>query len=454
MSQAIPAALAPLLGGNQTAARPNPSMLPLMRGPLVVGLLIVLVFFGIFGGWAAMAPLSSGAIASGVVSPDSSRKVIQHLEGGIISAIHVRDGQQVKAGDALVTLQSTRQEASLSAGRERWLTLLVIRARLQAHMSGAEEMSLPPELEVEAASNPVLQTAIESQRLQFATERRAQLQIVEIRSRQVRQLESEIVSINAETVGLQTQKTLLDAQLVDAEKLLAQQLISRNQVSGMQSEQARLISAIASNDGRLARAEQSIEESKLTLLQDQEAFRIKTSEENTQVNAEISTIDAEVRNWSDVLDRTEIRSPVDGVVLNVRNQTIGGIVKPGDALLDIVPLNDDMIVLAKLSPRDIDLVTIGLQARVSLLPFASRNLLPLNGEVIQIAADSSFDEMTRQYYYEIRIRVPASELAKHEGLYMSPGMPADVTVVTGARTMLQYLAEPLLRAVRNAFVYD
>lgn len=452
MNQSMSSAMAPAT--LPTAARPITKIMPLMRGPLMVGILIVVAFFGFFGGWAALAPLSSGAIASGVVNPDFGRRTIQHLEGGIIRSIHVRDGQQVKEGDPLVTLESTRQKASFSAGQQRWLSLLAVRARLQAHSTGAEEMLIPPELEAAAVSNPAIQAAIDGQRGQFDTERRAQLQLVEITGRQIAQLESEIVSIKAETAGIETQKRLVDLQLVDAEKLLEQQLISRNDVSGMQRDQAQLASSIASNNGRLARAGQSIEESKLTLLQSQEAFRISISQENTRNEAEITAMAADVESWSDVLRRTEIFSPVDGVVLNIRNQTIGGIVGPGEPLLDVVPLDDDMIVVAKLSPRDIDLVTVGLQAHVSLLPFASRNLLPLNGEVTQIGADSVLDEMTRQYYYEVRVRVPASELAKHEGLYMTPGMPADVTVLTGARTMLQYLAEPLMRAIRNAFVYD
>ncbi|MET3925031.1 HlyD family type I secretion periplasmic adaptor subunit [Devosia sp. 2618] len=437
---------------NAPAPKSIPRIMPLMRGTLLVGGLIVAIFFGLFGTWAAMAPLSSGAMASGVVSPDSARKVIQHLEGGIIRTIHVHEGQQVKAGDKLITLESTRQEANFSSGREQWLRLLVIRARLEAHAANAPEMTLPRA--VLDAEQPELVAFIANQRSQFATEQRAQLQLADISSRQVAQLDSEIVSIAAETAGLERQKALVDQQYDDGVKLLAQQLISRARVNELQRLQAQLESMIASNAGRTAQANQKIEESRLNLLQSQENFRIKIAEESTQANNQIAVLAADIESTSDVLRRTEITSPVDGVVLNLRNQTVGGIVRPGDPIMDVVPLADDMIVLAKLSPRDIDLVTLGMDAKVNLLPFSSRNILPLHGEVVQIAADSKLDELTRQYYYELRIRVPASQIASHNGLYMSPGMPAEITVVTGARTMLQYLTEPLLRAVNAAFVYD
>jgi multidrug efflux pump subunit AcrA (membrane-fusion protein) len=122
--------------------------------------------------------------------------------------------------------------------------------------------------------------------------------------------------------------------------------------------------------------------------------------------------------------------------------------------MDIVPLDNDLLIVARLAPRDIDVVRVGLEAHVTLLPFASRNALPLTGEVVQVAADSTMDEAPGQPYYAVRIEVPASELARHDGVYLSPGMPANVTVVTGARTMLAYLLDPFLGSLRNAFIYD
>ncbi len=425
---------------------------PLMRGPALFGLVTVLLFFGVFGGWAALAPLASGAVAPGVVSPDSSRKVIQHLEGGIISVLHVREGQRVARGDPLVTLEATRAEASFSSRREQWLRLLVVRARLEAHVLGRGELVLPAQ--VAESSTPALEDFVATQTQLFAIRQSTLAQQQQIHQRQVEQLESEIASLRAENQGLQRQAALIDQEIADKSGLLDQQLIARSEVTALQREQARLMSAVASNDARIAQAGQSIEEVRLQQLQTADKFRDEVAQESTQVNNELAQLDEDMVSTQDVLQRTEIQSPVDGIVLNLRNQTTGGVIRPGDPIMDIVPLGEDLVILARLAPKDIDVVKVGLPAQVTLLPFASRNALPLHGEVTQVAADSTLDEATRQTYYEIRIRVAAAELARHDGFYLSPGMPADVTVVTGERTMLEYLLEPFLRSLRSAFVYD
>ena len=447
MSQ-MSTALVPINPG----ARPVPKIMPLLRGTLWGGGLIVLAFFGIFGGWAAMAPLSSGALASGVVSPDTSRKVIQHLEGGIIREVLVREGQRVQAGDVLMVLESVRTEALFAARREQWMRLQVMRARLEAHVLDLETMPLPQE--VAEATDPAILDFVKTQQRLFDIRRTTQLQQEAIFERQIEQQQSEVAAVEAENEGLANQSDFIGQELIDKTNLLEQQLISRSEVQALQREQARLQSALAANRSRIARVGQSIEETRLSILQAREAFQDQLALESTDVNNQIAQIDEEMVSTGDALDRLNITSPVDGQVLNLRNQTPGGVVRAGEPIMDIVPLDDDMIILAKLAPRDIDLVTVGMQAHVSLIPFASSSNLPLNGEVVQIAADSSMDELTRQYYYQVRVRVPLSELAKHTNMYMSPGMPADVTVVTGKRTMLQYLGEPLLRSIRNAFVYD
>ncbi len=429
-----------------------PSVNGLIRGPMLFGLVVVLLFFGGFGSWAALAPLASGAIAPGVVNPDSSRRVVQHLEGGIVQEVHVREGQTVTEGQLLVTLESTRAEANFAARREQWLRLLVTRARLEAHVSGAERMDLPAEVRADPSED--LKDFVTTQQNLFAIRRTTLEQQAEIYDRQREQLESEIAAIHAENAGLRTQMELIQAEYEDKAGLLEQQLISRSEVQSLQREIARLTSVIASNEARVLRAEQSIEENKLRILQMDEAFRDQVAQESTEVNNQIAQVDEDMVSTGDVLRRTAIYSPTAGTVLNLSHPTPGGVVGPGEPIMEIVPSGDDLIVVARLAPSDLDVVTVGLRAHLTLLPFANRNALPLNGEVVQVAADSITDERTGHTYYEVRVRVPAEELALHDGMYLAPGMPADVTIVTGERTMLQYLAEPFMRSLRNAFVYD
>lgn len=423
-----------------------------MRAPVLLGGAIVVAFFLVLGGWAGVAPLSAGAVAPGIVSPDSNRKVIQHLEGGIIRTVHVTEGQEVEAGQALITLESTRAQASFSSREKQWLRLLIVQARLDAQARLLKELVLPKPME--GVNDPELLDFLATQQELFEIRLTTQLQQEGIFERQVDQLNSQISSLRAQSDGMARQIELISEELVDKQSLLDQQLIARSSVLELQREQARLESAIQANNSDIARAQQQIEEVRLSLLQAREKYRDEVAEERTRTNNELSQIDEEIVASGDILRRTEIVSPVDGIVLNFQNQTPGGVIRPGEAIMDVVPLDDDLVVLARVQPRDVDVVRVGLEAQVTLVPFANRNALPLSGEVIQVAADSTLDEATNQYYYETRVRIDVAELAKHDGYYLSPGMPADVTIVTGERTMLQYLIDPFVRSVQKAFVYD
>ena len=434
----------------QTPHRPRIGVLGLMRGQIVFSLTVMVLFLGGFGAWAGLAPLSAGAIAHGLVSPEGTVRAIQHLEGGIISVLHVREGQMVGKGDPLVTLQSVRAEASYEAQGNERRRLLVVRARLLVQMTGESEVPIPQE--VLDASSTDLAAFVDAQLRLFESRRISLTQQQAIYSRQEEQLGSEIRAINAQNSGLKVQLRLINEELADKEGLAEQQLVSRSVVQALQRQQATLVSEIAANDARIARAEQSIEEVALSSLQVRVGFEDQVAEELSQVNNQIARLDEELRAADDVLQRTRILSPVSGIVQNLLTETPGGVIAPGERIMDIVPVDEQMVVIAQLAPRDIDAVRTGMKAHLTLLPFASRNALPLNGTVTQISADSTQDQRTGQWYYEVQITVPTEELALHEGMYMSPGMPADVTVVTGERTMLQYLMEPILRSFQMAFV--
>jgi HlyD family type I secretion membrane fusion protein len=444
--------VAPAAGRNQAASNDKPGLGGLLRGPTVFGIAIVVLFFGLFGVWAAMAPLSSGAIASGVVSPDSANPAVQHLEGGIIEAIHVRTGEQVKAGQLLMTLQATRAQAGLTAQQQQMLRLQIVNARVNALLQGLDSMPVPAELADYPSAE--LDEFVASQKSLFESRRILFAQQNEIFERQKEQFGSEIDALRAQNDGLTQQVLLIGLELIDKQRLLDQQLIQRSEVLELQRLQAAHSSTVAANEANIARAGQRIQEIELAMLQEAEAFRREVASEGTDVNNQIAQLKQELVASSDQVARNDVRSPVDGVVLNMRHERAGGVVAPGETIMDIVPLNEGMVMLVRLAPNDIDSVAVGLTAHVTLAPFANRNALPLNGEVIQVAADSTVDERSGMAFYEVRVQVSPEEIARHDGMYLSPGMPADVTIVTGERTMLQYLLEPFLRSVRNAFVYD
>ena len=423
-----------------------------LRRPIVIGGIVVLVLVVGLILWAALASISGAVLAAGTVRVENNSKQIRHLEPGIIKQILVREGQRVAAGELLMTLDPVRAEANFAGQQGQWMRLLVTRARLQALAAGENALSLPED--VTGVTDPAFLDFVETEQRLFEIRQTTLSQQEQILGRRVEQLGSEIESVRAESVGLKGQMDLISEEIADKQRLLDQQLISRSQVMALQRELARLQSAIASNDARIAQAQQSIEETRLTSLQTRETFFDEVAEQMRQVNDQIAQIDEGLRQTGDALRRTDIVSPVDGIVLNLVNQTPGGVVRPGETIMEVVPVNEDMIVVARLAPKDIDVVTIGLKAHVTLVPFATRNTLPLNGEVTQVAADSKVDPMTGAHFYEVRVGIPPEELARHEGMYLSPGMPADVTVVTGERTMFHYLFDPVWRSLQTAFVYD
>ena len=443
--------------GKPGSAHPSKTQAPasisgLMRGPIILGAVIVILFFGVFGTWAALAPLSSGAIAPGVVNPSFSTRPIQHEIGGSIAAVHVIEGEAVEAGQLLVTLEPTQAEAAYALRVERWMRLLVTRARLLAQTLGEKALQQPAELP--ASLSVELEQFIATQRalLSISVEQLANDRV--IAAQRVAQLDSQRQAIQAEIDALASQQALVNSELTDKQALLEQQLVTRAAVQAVQREFARLSGDIASRTAQLAEIQQSISEVETTALQALEQRRNEVAKESMEVNNQIAMLEEELASTRDTLDRTEIYSPVAGRVHDLRFAAADAVVGPREKIMEIVPADDELVVLARVAPSDIDLVHRGLKARLSLVPFANRNSLPLHGEVSEVAATVTVDERgTQPPYYQVRITIAQSELERND-VYLTPGMPADVTIITGERTMLQYLTDPFLRSLRNAFIYD
>jgi len=428
-----------------------PSLGKLLRLPVLFGAAVVTVFFGVFGLWAGLAPLASGAVASGVVEADTGAQVVQHLEGGIIRALNVSQGDQVNEGDVLLMLEPTRAAAQFSADRQRWLRFLVVRARLEAQSRNAEGMDLPAE--VRNADSPALSQFVEAQRRAFETRLSRYESEMEILRRQIEQVHNQTAAIESQNEGLTRQLDLVEQQVSDLSRLVEQGLESRSRLLQRQEQQAQLEAEIAANRARLAEARNSIAEREQEVLRAQYTYQNEVAGELTQVNNDIAQVDESLVSTRDVLDRTRITSPVGGTVTNLEFHTTGGVIGPGDPIMEVVPNDADRIIVARVSPQDIDVVRTGLVANVHLLPFQNRNRLPLKGEVIQVAPDSVQDENSGELYYEVRIEVSAEEIARQQGIYLGPGMPAEVIIVAGEQTMLQYLFNPVLQSLRRAFVY-
>ncbi|MEM9751275.1 MAG: HlyD family type I secretion periplasmic adaptor subunit [Pseudomonadota bacterium] len=427
----------------------------ILKRPFLVCAVAIAAFFGIFGAWATFAPLAGGAIASGVISPLGSRKTIQHLEGGIIQEFLVKDGDEVAEGQPLLVLARTRAEADFGVNLEQRRTLAGAAARLEAEQQGADGITFPQWLEA-SESDPAAAKLMAAQRSLFETRRRAQLGQKDILSQRVAQLREEITGLEAQIASQVEQVGLIDEEIKGVQALVDKGLERTPRLLSLKRQRAEIEGERAENAAAVARAGQAIGETELQILNIDAEFLANVADELNETRFRLAAVEKEIIASEDVLDRTTIAAPVPGTVLNKRFSTIGGVIPPGAAILDIVPSEDDLIIEAQVSPLDIDVVFPGLEAKVQLSAFAQRNLPQITGKVRKVSADALVDETTNQTFYKAEVEVDREQLErvkKKSGLdlTLTPGMPAEVLIVTGERTLLQYLTEPLTASLRRSF---
>ena len=422
-----------------------------LRAPLTLGLSAMVLFFVVGGIWAATAPLSGAVIASGVVSPESSRQTVQHLEGGIIRAFKVREGQQVQAGDILVILEGVRAKAEAGARMSRYRALLATQARLRAEQAGdsAVEFSHPA---LADRTNPEVRDAIQAQRNQFRGRRNSAASRVAILRQRIVQLETQIVGFERQLEGTEKQRGHIAEEVADAMMLLAKGLQRKPRVLQLQREQARLIGAEGELMARIARTREAIGETGLQVINLAIERREEIDGQLSELIGKRAELEKEMRVSFDRVRRTEIRSPIAGTVIDLRYKTPGGVIRAGEPILDLVPLAANLVIEARVRPRDIDDVHAGQKAYLLFPSFAQRNLKRIEGRVQSISPDALEDARTGERYYAARVTVDRAYLKKiAPEIKLSPGMPAEVYIATRERTVLEYLLQPFLQTLERAF---
>lgn len=432
---------------------PHRHLWELVRPATIAGMAVILVCFGGVGTWAALAPLAGAAIATGVVSPDSSRKTIQHLEGGIIREILVHDGDRVEAGQILYKLEVTQAQSTYAARREQWLRLLATKARLEAHAVDAERMTLSPELTQNEDADLV--AFIKNQVGLFELRRRGLDEREDILRQQLRQLDEQAKGKRLENDGLREQLALLEEELKDKQILVSQKLARKPEYLAVQRTIADVRSRIGSNISQVAALEERAGEIKLQINNTRTQFRNDNADQLTKANNDIAQVVEAMVASQDILKRTAIVAPAAGTILNQRYKTVGGVIRPGEPVVDLVPSADQLIMDAKLPATDIDVVKPGLPALVHVVPYLTRDTPMLEGIVTHVSADSNADQQTGQRFYEIKVKVERATLDKlAHPVELSPGMPVEVFVVTRNRSALAYFVEPITRSFRHAFRED
>jgi HlyD family type I secretion membrane fusion protein len=433
----------------RTAAPLHAPPRPPIRAPLLAGLLFLLVFFLGFGAWAALAPLSSAAVAPGAVRVESNRKTVQHLEGGIIEELRVKDGDLVRAGQVLIRLDRTQAAAHHDALLHHHASLRAEEARLIAERDGRDRIAFGDELESRRDDPPVAEI-LAGQESIFATRRRSYRGQIEILRQRVEQLRSQIAGLGAQVASEDQQLALIAEETADVDSLVGKGLERKSRLLSLRREAAELAGSRGEHTAEIARAEQAIGETGLEMLNLADRLAAEVAEALQEVQGELAGIEEELHAAKDVLRRREIRAPIPGTVMGLQFFTDGGVIEPGVPILDVVPRGEKLVIEAQVSPLDIDTVKPGLPAQVRLTAFKQRRTPTLDGRVVQVSADRVADEQAGVVYYKADVEIDPTELARLEGVALYPGMPAEVLIQTGERTLADYLFAPILDSFARA----
>jgi HlyD family secretion protein len=417
-----------------------------LRRPLLAGTAVALAFFAGFGSWAATAPLAGAAVAPAIIVPDGSRKTIQHLEGGIVQRVLVRDGERVAAGQPLVELDPTRTEAEHAALLADWRALTAAETRLTAEQAGAAEVRFPEAL-LAARADPDTARLLQGEVERFTSRARSLADQEAVLRERIRQSEAQITGHKAEIRSAESQLVLVKEEIATVKGLLQKGLERKPRLLALERSRAQIEGLRGTAQSAVAGARQAIGEAQqqITALRSERAETV--ANELATARRDLAQVQQKLAAAADKLARITITAPVAGTVVDLKLKTPGGVVGAGDPLLDLVPQDDTLVLEARVAPMDIDEVHAGLQAQVHLLAYKSRNLPRIDGLVREVSADRLTDPDTGEPYYTARITVPAAALPK--GITLAPGMPAEALIVTAQRTFLSYLTQPLRDALRR-----
>lgn len=417
---------------------------------ICAGLLVVLVTFVGLGGWAALAPLDGAVIAPGQVVVDSENRVVQHLEGGIVSALYVRDGNRVEEGQLLLALSDTRSRSELEVIESQLLETLGREARLRAERVAADEVEFPAALleENTEASNNIIRGQVSL----FESRREALEGQIAIYEQRISALEQQKRGIRALNTNLAARISSYREELANWQALFEEELADRTRINEMERELYRLEGERSTNDSTLAELDIKIGETRSELLVTRQNYAEEVSEQLRESQQGIADLSARRIALQDTLRRTSITAPATGIVVGLQMHTLGGVIRPGETILSIVPEDQHYTVRARVQTPDIDRVKVGQLADVRLSAFNQQTHDIISGELLHISADAFEDEKTGERYYEARIGVTdeGRQTMSEQGMYLVPGMPADVMIRTGERTALQYLLDPITRMLDRA----
>jgi HlyD family secretion protein len=435
---------------------PTPSQVrepPSMNGTVAAGLFAV---FGLLGGallWACVAHLDSAAVASGTIIVDSHRKTVQHLEGGILRELLVKEGDQVKAGQVIARLDTTQAEAAMNqAEKQLWAVQGRIH-RLRTEQEGRRQIVWPEALS-KLRGDLAVDDALRTQEKLFEARWQSYDAAVEVLRRKIDQFKAEITAANAMIVSTRARLRYTEEEMKGVASLLEKGFERRPRLLELQRVVAELQGRLADLGGTVAKSNQAIASAEFEIAGVQKNRQAEIGKELQETQATESDVVERLRATTDVRQRKDVLAPLDGAVVDMKVFTSGGVIAPGAPIMDIVPKNDDLIVEAKISPVDIDVVVVGLTAQVQLSAYKARRVPTIPGEVIYVSADKLTDPKTGEPFFTARVKLDKAQLDELPYVKLSPGMPAEVYIITGERLAIDYLISPLRDSFRRSFRED
>ncbi|HEY9452590.1 MAG TPA: HlyD family type I secretion periplasmic adaptor subunit [Bradyrhizobium sp.] len=426
------------------------------RLPTIAGVLIMAVVTMGFGVWGNVAPIAGAVVASGVFVVTGQNKIIQHLEGGVIREIYVREGDTVEAGQLLLELDDTAASAELQRLFLRRIRLSAMDARLQAEMREEPEIKLPAEIGDWLSRSPEVKEIVDSQQMTFTARRNNLNSDIKSIDESIKALDERIRGSRVQLDAVKRQIALLDEEIEVKDRLVQAGLVRKPELmvlqrtkANLEGEVGRIMGDIGDAKERVARAVEQINGVRKTA--------IKTAvEQMHEVRGELADVRERMLSAKGVLDRVRVTAPVSGVVVKLRYHTRGGVVEAGKNIMELLPLKDELIIEARLRPQDIDSVKHGQQAMVRLTALNQRITPMVSGDVVYLSADTLADEKKSQQVgptdiYLVRVRLNREESMALPGFSPTPGMPAEVYIKTAERTFFQYIVRPIHDSMMRAF---
>ena len=411
-----------------------------MRGPILAGGATVLVFVVGFAVWASVFKISGGVAAPGVVVVEDSRKTVEQLDGGIISQVRVHEGDHVSKGQVLFLMDDTQARAQAQVFSSEYYNLLAQKTRLEAELTDQPKIIFPKELTAHAGEPEVAQ-AMHNQEVLFKADRDLYVSQAGVLNQRVQEMQSRGAGLKSQMTSIDQQNKLVQDELDGVNTLYAEGFAPKSRVLALQRSQAGLLGDRGAREADIASAGQSIGETRIQLAQIRAQRATVAADTLRQVQGQISDVEPRLRSAQAVVERTMVRSPVDGRVLGLTQFTDGGVAKPGERLLDVVPDNATLEVRVMVKPDHIDQVRVGMTAQVRLTTSQARVTPPLNATVATVAADRITDEKGASFF-PVELTVSPKELKKLGEIKLTPGMQGQAMIIVGKRSILSYLMSP------------